>query len=62
MKPLQIAIRKLVRRPLYSVPTVLCLALVPITPETYRYVGVILAIWLTVLGLVSHLDYRSRLR
>jgi len=40
----------------------LCLALVPLTPDTYRYVGVVMLIWLTVLGLLSHLDYRSRLR
>ncbi|HEX9260252.1 MAG TPA: hypothetical protein VF855_11990 [Acidimicrobiales bacterium] len=40
----------------------LCLALVPLTPETYRYVGIILTSWLTVLGLLSHLDYRSRTR
>jgi len=38
----------------------LCLLILPVTPDTYRTVGIILVIAYLVLALASWLDYRSR--
>jgi hypothetical protein len=44
----------------FAASAVLCALLVPLTPEAFRNVGVILAAVYTVLALASWLDDRSR--
>jgi hypothetical protein len=38
----------------------LCLLILPVTPDSYRRVGIVLVITYLVLALASWLDYRSR--
>ena len=46
----------------FLVSAIVCLALVPVTPDNLRYVGFGVAIADGVLGLASLLDYLSRTR